>query len=521
MKKNIFIANFFLTTFIFLMLGYAGMEIEDRELSDTMDKDIQTVMVSRQAMADIISYMHNTPDLFGPVKLEKNVSLNREQRLKAWHVWQAFLDHVLAMDSIGMNYSKIYKESKGERKKETFRISFAAFLAQYRYAMDFITIIEQNPDFHVVLNEPVPEIGLPKGTYARLKFRFLNVIRGAEFACLNAVYKFYGQDKDLILTRGMEEDISAIWDAGKGRGPLQTAQNGIRILQDSAFTAWFPVQKGVSNFMSKIRVRRGDEFLITLEQIHNIIPELEPGDILLQRREWCLTNIGLPGFWTHAALYIGTAEERKKYFDDPEVVQWIHLYERSSKDIEELLKAKYPETYAKSLEPQENGHMIRVIEAKGEGVIFTTLEFSAYADSLAVLRPKLSKKTKALAIYRAFHFHGRPYDFNFDFLTDAALVCSELVYKSYLPEKNDEGLTLPLSEVLGRKVLSPNNIARLFDEEYDSNPQLDIVLFLDGDEKTNKARRADVEAFKKSWTRPKWHIIIKDTLLDQTKVKEG
>ncbi|MBC2717009.1 MAG: hypothetical protein HF978_17025 [Desulfobacteraceae bacterium] len=54
-------------------------------------------------------------------------------------------------------------------KRTAFRIYFAAFLAQYRYAMDFIDISDQNPDFHVVLNESVPEIGLPGFyTYAAL-----------------------------------------------------------------------------------------------------------------------------------------------------------------------------------------------------------------------------------------------------------------------------------------------------------------------------------------------------------------
>ena len=515
MNKNIIIVVSAMVIIPFLMFGCASAKISEKELLNNMEQDIQTVQISRQAMADIVKYMENTPDLFGPPKSKEKMSLDREQRLAAWHVWQAFLDHVLAMDSIGMSYSELYKELKGEQKQKAFRVSFAAFLAQYRYAMDFITVIEQNPDFHVVFNEQVPEIGLPEKTYARLKYRFLNVLRGTEFALLNVVYKFYGEDKDLILTEGMSDDISTIWNAGKGKGPIQTAQNGIRILQDSAFTAWFPVQKGVSHLMSKVRVRRGDEFLITEEQINDIIPELQPGDILLQRREWCLTNIGLPGFWTHAALYIGTPEERKKYFDDSEVAKWIKSKKQKCDDLEELLSTTYSKTYAKSLETQNDGHVTRVIEVKGEGVIFTTLEYSAYADSIVVLRPKLSKQEKALAVYRAFHYHGRPYDFNFDFLTDATLVCSELIYKAYLPTDKNIGLQLPLSEVMGRKVLSPNNIARLFDEEYDANPQLNLVLFLDGNEKTNKATRAEVDLFRKSWTRPKWHIVIKDTVLDK------
>jgi len=513
MKKPFNIIALVSLLFPWLIQGCNAAEINQKDFDRYSKNDIESLVISRQAMDDIISYMKNTPELYNTSGSKEKMSLNREQRLKVWNTWQSFLDHILLMDSLGNTYSDIYKKSKKDMKKKSFRISFAAFLAQYRCVMDFITITEQNPDFHVVLNEAVPELGLPKNTYSRFKYRFLNVIRGAEFARLNVVYGFYRKDRALSITKGMEEDIKIIWKAGKGKGPLQTAQNGMKILQDSAFTAWFPVQKGVSNLMSKVRVRRGAEFLITHEQIKSIIPELEPGDIMLQRREWCLTNIGLPGFWTHAALYIGSPDERKKYFNDPETINRIKAQDEKYGDIEELLMKTYPDTYKKSL-PLDDRNIPRVIEAKGEGVIFTTLEFSAYADSMVVLRPLVSKMDKATAIIRAFNFHGRPYDFNFDFLTDSTLVCSELIYKAYLPEGSDKGLHLPLTELMGRKILSPNNIAKLFDEEYEKEPQMKMALFLDGNEKENASFRSDVNTFKKSWKRPKWHIVIKETIMD-------
>ncbi len=505
---------------IFILLTtvgcFAETDIQEKYFSDSATRDMQALEISRQAMADIVNYMQNTPAIFNTTGTKKKMSLDRLQRLSAWNTWQSFLDHILVMDSLGKTYSDIYKNSKDERKKKAFRISFAAFLAQYRYAIAFIDITEKNPDFHVVLNESVPELGLPENTYARLKYRFLNVIRGAEFARLNVVYRFYGKDKRLSITKWMDEDIDVIWEAGKGKGPVQTLQNGIRILQDKAFTTWFPVQKGISNLMSDIRVRRGHEFLISQEQIKKMIPELEPGDIMLQRREWCLTNIGLPGFWTHAALYIGTPEERRSFFNTPGVKEMMKTSGKQYDDFEKFLLEIFPDAYHAHLKIQKNNHKSRVIEAKGEGIIFTPLESSAYADSLVVLRPRLSRKEKAIAVSRAFHYFGRPYDFNFDFLTDATLVCSELIYKCYIPEDNIEGLNLPLSDLMGRKVLSPNNMARLFDEEYDKKPQMDYVLFFDGDEKKDCAIRSDVKIFRKSWERPKWHIVIKDSMLDKT-----
>ncbi len=510
--KHVSFIPVFAILFSCLILSPSGLhaQISDKLFSAHVVKDINSLMISRQAMADIILFMQKRPDIFDSETKEGKMSLDREQRLIAWQTWQAFLDHVLAMDSIGKSYSDIYKLADGKQKKTAFRVAFAAFLAQYRYAMDFIDIIEKTPDFHIVLNEPVPEIGLPKKTYSRLKFRFLNVLRGAEFARLHIIYIFYGKDSALPITTGLEEDVSAIWKAGKGRGPLQTAQNAIKIIQDTTFTAWFPVQKGVSEWMGDTKVWRKNKYLITEKQIMDILPELEPGDIVLLRREWHLSNIGLPGFWTHAALFVGLSEKRKEFFNDPAVIKWIRSHGKQYGGIEDLLSDRYPSAYKISLKIQEDNTLPRVIEALGEGVIFTTPQHALGADSLVVLRPRLSKTAKARAVFRAFHYSGRPYDFNFDFLTDSSLVCSELIYKAYKPLEDNKGLRFPLDEVLGRKVLSPNKIASLFDKERSTNSQMDLVLFMDGNEQKNASVRSDVKTFQKSWMRPKWHIVTQD-----------
>jgi len=503
----------FLTLLVMIQPSTATVDTQRRYA-----EDLQAIQAARSSMQSTIDFIDAHPETFPPVKVDGiNHQLDREQRMVARQTWQTFLDHVLFFDTMGRMYAEKYADANESKiKKESFFAGFACFLAQYRLALDYIERIERNPAMHVMLNEAVPELGLKEGTYALLKYRFLNIIRGVEFARLDVLYTYYRSDKSPLQTE-MDEDIAAIWAAGKGKGPTLTAQNALRIVSDFGFTTWFPVQKGVSELMGDIKVWRPDISLITPVQIEQLAKKLQPGDILLQRREWYASNVGIPGFWTHAALYIGSPDERTVFFRNQGLSKWFA--EQGSKDgtLDGLLRSLYPNHYRLSMVPQEEKHIPRILEAIGEGVSSTTLEHSASADSIVVLRPKLTQKAIAQAILKAFHYYGRPYDFNFDFRTDSELVCSELIFKAYQKTGNSEGLSLPLSEVLGRPLISPNEIAQLFDEKYGAeDQQLVFVAFLDGNEKEHKAVEADVEQFRKSWKRPKWYIWLQGVKIDMS-----
>lgn len=486
-----------------------GSQGEDAKYS----QDIKIILSAREQMVRSVAFLDEHPEIFSSVSTNGDIlRLNGEQRMLARQSWQNFLDHLLLLDSIGHRYEMLYREAHSNSEKNRFFTpAFACFLAQYHYALQFLERMEHNPNMHVILNEEIPELGLEESTYAKIKFRYLNVLRGAEFARLYVVYRSLFDGLNSPLQSAIEEDAKAIWAMGKGTGPVLTLQNAVTIIGDFGFTAWFPIQKGVSELMGKTKIWRLGISLISPAQIESLKTHLKPGDIMLQRREWYATNVGIPGFWTHAALYIGTPKERREYFTSQEAREWVKHQGSEDGMIESLLQQKYPQKYLQSIQPREHGTMPRVLEAIGEGVSFTTLEHSAAADSIVVLRPNLSQKSIASALTEAFRYSGRPYDFNFDFRTDSEVVCSELIYKAYEGTENTPGLSLPLTEVLNRPLLSPNEIAHLFDKEYGTrNQQLLFVAFLDGDEKSQAASEASVETFRKSWMRPKWHILVKD-----------
>ena len=481
-------------------------DLYSEDLSIKQTRDMQAVKIYRDGLAALIEHVNIRTDLFPKHKLKGPLLLKQQARSEVIAIWKSMLDYYMALDSIARFHRDFFKLENRSQQKFSYHIFRAAFLAEYRFALDFIAMAENNSGLDTLLNESVPDLGLPDNIYANFKYRFLNVFIASEFAAFEAVEPFYGKPADIDMQRNIAEDSKAIWSHGKYKGPVLTVKNGIKILKTTGQKTWFPVQKGVSMWMGETKVYRRHEYLIKDDQIRQFAQRLEPGDILLERREWYLTNVGIPGYWSHAALYIGTPRQRELFFDDPQVRMWAQ--KQGAPSLEKLLLQTYPQAYANCKIPFKDGNSVKVMEAIAEGVVFSSLEFSAGCDSLAVLRPRLEKKDKAMAILRAFQYFGRPYDYNFDYLTENSLVCTELIYKAYEPAVNSTGLRLPLEKIGSHLVTPANAFARQFSQTYNTNrQQMDLVLFMDGYERQRAAVRSDVNAFLDSWKRPKWHII--------------
>ena len=488
-------------------------------LDDKNRNDLAVVRNASHGLDELIAYMRTRPDLF-PAHAPRHARvLDPVPRQEVLALWARFLDYQLVLDSVvraqGESTAASDFTAGQAHANEAFRIAWAAFLSRYRHALEFIDLTDSDPSLRIALDEPVAGIGLPAGTYSDFKLRYLHVKIASEFAALSVRNRRLGKEPPLpSLDAAMAADERYLWKAGRGSGLLRTVGNAGQIVQGTSFKLFFPVQKNVSEWMGDTRVLYGNRFLIGTPQIAKMAPHLRPGDVMLVRREWFLSNIGLPGYWPHAAIYLGTPEERRTWFDTPEVHAWVQGQGVADGQADTLLRTRAPRAYEASLAPDEHGDRYRVIEAMSEGVVFTSLAHSAGADSLAVLRPRLSKVDVLQALLQALGYQGRPYDFNFDFRSDETLVCTELVYKSYSPRAGQAGLALPLHSVMGRPVVTANDIAEQFDQNFDKpGQQFDLVWFLDGQQRTGQAEEADLARFRASWRRPKWHIVTQNTPL--------
>ena len=483
-------------------------QLKEKEMIARFSVDFIAIKRYRKGLKATVDYLKKQKKLFPKKEGEKIDILKRSQKEDLWRAWQTYYDYLLALDSIKQFYSSFNKIEDDNLKRKAFECGFGAMVAQFRFTLELIELLNKNDDIDIILNESVPELGLPGDTYKDVKYKYLNVAISSDFGAKAAIAKYY-KIRGHKFGSDLQEDKNALWEKSKGTNEKMTFLNAIKVTKDKASSAYFPVQAGVSEWMGDVKVWRKGESLITPDQIKKLHKKLEPGDILIERREWYLSNVGLPGFWPHAALYVGTPEERVAYFsDDNNVTAWVKSQGIKTGKFEDLLEDTYPEAYELNLKEQEEGHKPRIIEAMSEGVVFSTLEHSADCDSLALLRPKLSKIEKARAIKNAFHYSGRAYDFDFDFVTDDTIVCTELVYKSYEPRKGFKGITFPLVDIIGHKVTTANEMVKQFDSQHGKpEQQTELIMFLDGKEKEGKAVESDLKEFRKSWKRPKWHFL--------------
>ena len=472
----------------------------------------QLVIDNREKLLQISEVVQTNP-ILEELRGKKSVTaLTNDEREMVREIWASLIRYHTNLDLIIKNVDEKEELQKDNAFKsdEYYTIKYAAFLAQYRSAIDFIRAMRKIPSVDKVLNEEDSGKGIIQDTFKAFKFEYLNIEKFTEFFSYRVIY-IKKDMEDHILNDAITKDTKIISQFNKYKGAGYTLKNAGKIVKSILFKLYFPFQKNISEWMGDERVARGDEFLITPEQIKEVHAQLLAGDVLIERREWYLSNIGLPGFWPHAALYLGRPEERQHLEKDEAIRQWVREEGVLSGSFEELLAREFPVVYEESLGEDQYSHPYRVLEAMSEGVVFTSLEHSADADSLAVIRPKLSNLDIAKGLLTSLKYKGRPYDFNFDFRTDSQVVCSELVFYAYQPTKIKNGIIFPVTETLGRPVVTPNNIIKDLAETYGTDKQqFDFILFLDGNDKKRVATFSTIEALKNSWNRPKWFIFTQN-----------
>jgi hypothetical protein len=423
--------------------------------------------------------------------------------------WSSYLDYAVELDRLMEVHKHFYQLNPAELRVEradSFAVGFLALGEQVGNGLAVREAVHENPALVTLFNEASPEHGLPAQSYFALNQGLvradglLRLQAGVGYlAVLRSQGRFMVDGDRALAERAQRSAFEALKALGSNAGAL--VDNPLTFFETKAFAAWFPLQKSVANGLGNIRVQDRPYF-VDQTKLEALRGKLEPMDVMLERRNWYLTNIGLPGFWPHAALYVGDVAVLDAYFDSATVNA-----KTGYPLFSDYLREKAPRVLEEMTKKDEHGDTMRVLEAIGEGVVFTSLEHSGNADYLAVMRPRLTREQKLEALLRAFSHHQKPYDFDFDFVTDNSIVCSELVYKSL---EGIGSIHFDLAPSAGRTLLTPNQIAQKFAEEFDTeNAALEFVAFLDGSEANQTAHERDASALCETWRRPKWDIAQK------------
>lgn len=202
----------------------------------------------------------------------------------------------------------------------------------------------------------------------------------------------------------------------------------------------FAVLEGFGRTAS--RINPGKVKRVTAAVRDEVAALLRPGDVIVSRHRYALTNYPLPGVWPHVSLYIGTAQQRDEL----------------GVDLDPVLAARWCGDRC-------------TLEALRDGVRFRPLAETLNVDAFAILHPRVSVAGIAQALARAAVHEGKGYNFDFDFFTSDRLVCTEVVYRAY---DGVEGMEFPLVERAGRQTLSAED---LLDIALDRGAFTPVALF--------------------------------------------
>ena len=337
-------------------------------------------------------------------------------------------------------------ESLDDRDRiESIVISMASALCLYDNASFMENHFSNKSTLREKLNEAYPEYNIQDNYYKDSLMRANKLSYRSNM--LDAVTFFKSNEKTITFhIANSDPQIRALYDyiihspvraSMENESIFNSIGHEITVLLGQGITSSinacgklkFNISKGVGNTMGLVRWRNGklkDDTLFLSE----FSQHLRPGDILLEKTPFALTDKTIPGHFGHAALYIGTYAQLEELgmLDSPFIKQ--HL--------SEIRQGKV------------------ILEALREGVVLNSVEHFMNIDDVAVLRSKnLAPNEIKTSLTLGLSHYGKKYDFDFNVNTTETIVCSELVYAAY-PQ-----IDFVTKKVLTSFTITPDDIAKL------------------------------------------------------------
>lgn len=321
-------------------------------------------------------------------------------------------------------------------------ISLSSAMLLYDNYLLSISLFEGDGKLRRILNERDPGYAVTSAALARVTLNYNSIsnrsrVRKAirfyerESLRFQSVLKQDPQSEYLSLliaqspSYSMVKKWSPMYVVGRKLGFLTGVSTDTMTSMEREGVSLFSMVFG--NAVGLVETRKGKLYKKG-DVLADVRSNLKAGDILLEKTPFRLTDKLIPGYWGHAAVWIGTEDELKELgiWENPLVVRYRDAI--------------------------REGRL--VVEALRSGVEMNSLEHFLNIDSIGILRkPDLSREARATTVIQALRQVGKPYDFNFDVESKGRVYCSKLVYLSY------SGIDWPTRRSLGRTTFTPDDVA--------------------------------------------------------------
>ena len=212
-----------------------------------------------------------------------------------------------------------------ELQPKALTIAYAGALVLVDAARFMRESFHDRPIVRAKLNEPEPHFGIAEGTYDLVQTSLTSPVHAWH---LYHATTFVQQHWDELQELGnSDSDFQTVLDlipklqhrldvsvesyvVARTRSRTRSLSN--RIGRDLIGRAIYGLQKCVSRLISGYYVHPGHQPGLPEDIDRQLQDELQPGDIIVTRKEYAFTNYFLPGYWPHVAMYIGTPDDLKQ-----------------------------------------------------------------------------------------------------------------------------------------------------------------------------------------------------------------
>ncbi len=348
-KKHHFFIFWFVMFLLILYTLLTLFPVKSLALAKADAQALETELLEDTAYLQdtIASLDKNYETLIGSGLL--NMQINDYSPEKSEELKQKFskiVDHIIVLDHMIDKYNQFYQINYFEHPElntRAFLIAYTAFMSRHQAIHGIAVEIGDNRFAEGLLDEEMVGLeSLEEGVYSKMK---LKAYSQKTIARMNAGWLYL---KFIDSKHNLPQDLKsfAAYD-------LKIYYSMFGSLDDAAIVSfdilldnvemntmdnWLPVQKKFANALGDTKLTKRHYYFISDEQISKLYDVMKPGDIMVQRRNWYASNVGMPGFWTHAGIYVGTLEKLDTYFAE-EAEKMFGM------NVSEYIKENYPKVY--------------------------------------------------------------------------------------------------------------------------------------------------------------------------------